>query len=155
MNIKNLFIVVIILTSSVSIAQQSVLASGKNIQSTTGTVTYSVGLTHFKDATSNAGSSSSGMQIPYEVIEQLSIDETSSIALKIYPNPTRDKIYITSKQLENLEYRLLDNTGRLIIKGKIDALNVGVNLDKLSAAFYILNITKDNSIYKSYKIIKK
>ena len=74
---------IIIFYTSVSLAQENILSSGGNNETSSGTVNYSIGLMYFKDATGIGGNSFSGMQIPYEIIEQLSIDENQIITLKV------------------------------------------------------------------------
>lgn len=156
MFMKNkLLLLFIFLIVHTSFAQQNVLASGGDNTTTNGTASYSVGLIHYKSATGPGGTSSTGTQVPFEIVQQLSIDENQIITLQVYPNPTSNNIYIVSKQLENLAYSLFDNSGRLLLKGEINELKTLVPLDQLSAAFYILNITQNNRDFKSYKIIKK
>lgn len=140
---------------SLSFSQQTVLTSGNNSQSSTGKVTYSVGLIHYKDSSGTGGSSSAGTQIPFEVLETLSLDEQNLVTIKLFPNPAKDFVFISLKQLQELDFQLLDISGRKISEGKINALQTKVNLTELKTSIYILNIYKDNAIYESYKIIKK
>jgi len=140
---------------SFSFSQQTVLSSGNSSESSSGKVTYSVGLIHYKDANGTGGSSSSGTQIPFEILETLSLDEQNLVSLKLFPNPAKDHVYISLRQLEALDFKLLDISGRKISEGQINMLQTKVNLNDLKSSIYILNIYKNNTIYESYKIIKK
>lgn len=79
----------------------------------------------------------------------LSINETdlTETKLLLYPNPAKDKIYVTNLDLlkEN-NYKIHDMFGKLIDHGKIS--NNDILIEKLKTGFYIININN-----KAYKII--
>ncbi len=71
----------------------------------------------------------------------------------IYPNPVLNRLYV--KHLENLRqpYVILDMTGKVIIKGKLDSVN-SIDVNQLLSGLYILEIIdKDETM--NYKFIKK
>jgi len=136
-------------------AQENILSSGNESVSSTGKVSYSVGLIHYKEATGTGGSSSVGSQIPFEVIEALSIDDFNTITLKVFPNPTDNILNVHLDLLDNISYQIVDLSGRSVISGKLNTLKSKIELSALEASIYILNISKNNSIIQSYKISKK
>lgn len=136
-------------------SQQHILSSGNNRISSSGTVTYSVGLIHFKEATGSGGSSSVGSQIPYEILETLNVDEENLVSLHVFPNPTSNYLYVKLAREEQLTYTLSDISGREISNGKFSSLENKINLNDLNTSIYILHIYRDNNSLKSYKIIKK
>ncbi|MCT4580010.1 MAG: T9SS type A sorting domain-containing protein [Flavobacteriales bacterium] len=136
-------------------AQENVLSAGNESESSNGKVTYSVGLIHFKEATGTGGSSSTGTQIPYEVSEVLKVEAFKNLVTKVFPNPTDNFLNIHLNSVENLEYQLIDLSGRNVISGKFNTLESKIELTSLETSIYILNILKDNSIITSYKISKK
>lgn len=136
-------------------AQENILVSGKNNESSSGKVTYSVGLIHYKEASGTGGSSSVGNQIPFEILETLSLDEENLVSIKLFPNPTSEAIYLSLKQEEQFNYKLSDISGREILNGNTSGIQTKINLNNLKSSIYILNIYKDNKLYESYKIIKK
>ncbi len=136
-------------------AQENILSSGSDSVSSSGKVTYSVGLIHYKEATGTGGSSSVGAQIPYEVSEVLSIDNFNNSVVKIFPNPTDNFLNIHLSSVENLKYQLIDLSGRKVTSGDLNTLQSKIELTSLETSIYILNIFKENKIIKSYKISKK
>ncbi|WP_296381873.1 T9SS type A sorting domain-containing protein [Winogradskyella sp.] len=136
-------------------AQESILSSGSESMSSSGKVTYSVGLIHYKEANGLGGSSSAGAQIPYEVSQVLNIDDFSNSISKVFPNPTENYLNIHLNTIENLKYQLIDLSGRTITLGELNTLQSKIELTSLETSIYILNIIKDNTIIQSYKISKK
>lgn len=152
---KQLLTLLFLGTFATSMAQNNVLSSGKNNASSSGKVTYSVGLVHYKEATGTGGSSSSGTQIPLEVLQTLSLDTNNLVSLAIFPNPTSENLNINLKENETLNYVFTDISGRQIQSGVIQNKNTKLNLSNFENAIYILSFYKNNNILESYKIIKK
>ncbi|WP_299115640.1 T9SS type A sorting domain-containing protein [uncultured Winogradskyella sp.] len=153
---KKIFLIFTLIGFSLQLsAQENILSSGSNNESASGKVTYSVGLIHYKEATGTGGSASVGAQIPFEVSEVLSIDDFSSSVAKVFPNPTDNVLNVHLTSVENLKYQLIDLSGRKVTSGHLNALQSKIELTSLETSIYILNILKDNTIIKSYKISKK
>lgn len=64
----------------------------------------------------------------------------------IYPNPTRESLNISSNEILE-EYQIFDNTGKEVLKGKIETNHINVN--QLQNGIYILKI--QNSITRFEK----
>ncbi|MGR7812717.1 FG-GAP-like repeat-containing protein [Lacinutrix undariae] len=82
----------------------------------------------------------------------LSIEDTLSENLIMYPNPTQDLLNISAiDNLTNAVYTVFDITGRRITTGKLN--NTTINVSQLSAGNYILRISAGATI-KTQKFIK-
>ncbi|WP_299521518.1 T9SS type A sorting domain-containing protein [Winogradskyella sp.] len=136
-------------------AQNHVLSSGSDSESSAGKVTYSVGLIHYKEATGTGGSLSVGSQIPFEVSETLSIDEFNNLTLKVFPNPTENFLNVHLNSVDDFTYQIIDLSGRTVTSGELNTLQSKIELTSLETSIYIFNILKDNTIVKSFKISKK
>ena len=115
------------LSVSLTFAQQNIVSSGNNSASSSGEVTYSVGLLHYKEALGSGGSSSVGAQIPLEILQLLSTDEENLVSLKVFPNPASDHVFINLAKQEDLNYKLTDISGRKIASGKISTLQTKID----------------------------
>ena len=74
--------------------------------------------------------------------------------LIIYPNPTRDDIYIISTNERINSYSILNTNGqRIINKENIKANKEKINLTNIPKGMYIIKIITDNNVY-SRKVIK-
>ncbi len=153
---KKYFLLFTILSLTICLsAQETVLSSGSESESSSGKVTYSVGLIHYKEVTGIGGSLSAGTQIPDEVSEVLSIDEFSNSIAKVFPNPTKNYLNVRLNSLDLLKYQLIDLSGRTVTTGELNTLESKIELTSLESSIYIFNILKNNTIIKSYKISKK
>ena len=74
--------------------------------------------------------------------------------LIIYPNPTKDDIYIISTNERINSYSILNTNGqRVMNKEKIKANKEKINLTNIPKGMYIIKIITDNNVY-SRKVIK-
>jgi hypothetical protein len=136
-------------------AQESPTTAGGEATGTGGTASYSVGQVVYTSATGTNGSLAQGVQQPYEISTTVGIKETAiTLELSVYPNPTSD--YLTLKVEDNTElnYQLYDLQGKVIENKKVSSTTTSINVENLSKAIYFLNVTKNNRIVKTFKIIK-
>jgi hypothetical protein len=136
-------------------AQESPTTAGGEATGTGGTASYSVGQVVYTTATGTNGSVAQGVQQPYEISTTVGIKETAiTLELSVYPNPTTD--YLTLKVEDNTElnYQLYDLQGKVIENKKVTANSTTIKMEALPKAIYFLNVTKNNRIVKTFKIIK-
>jgi hypothetical protein len=83
----------------------------------------------------------------------LSLENSLTNELFIYPNPAKDVLYINSLELNtNMIYTIFDITGKRIMNSKLK--EPSIDISKLSPGNYILRIVSGASI-KSQKFIKQ
>jgi beta-glucanase (GH16 family) len=77
--------------------------------------------------------------------ENLSLDEVINIEdeIKIYPNPTNEKLYIEFVRNDKFSISLLDSKGILILDKKLDLKNEEIDLSELSQGVYFLKINNE------------
>ncbi len=138
-------------------AQQATVISGGNAIGSNGSSSYSVGQTVFTNLTGSNGKTNQGVQQPFEIFV-LGTDDFPEIQLemKLYPNPTSANatLSIQNYASENWSYRLFDINGRIIYDQKISQTETPISLDNLSAAVYLITVSDQNKILKTFKIIK-
>ena len=136
-------------------AQESPTAAGGEATGTGGTSSYSVGQVVYTTATGTNGSLAQGVQQPYEISVTIGIKETSiNLELSVYPNPTTDYLTLKLDEFETLNFQLIDLQGKIIENKKISSTTTSINVENLPKALYFLNVTKNNKVVKSFKIIK-
>jgi len=138
-------------------AQEATVASGGIASNTSGTVNYSVGQIVYTTNSESIGSVSQGIQQPYEIFS-LGTDDFPNISLKmlVYPNPTISLVNLEIQGLtyNTLEYQLFDIMGKEISTQKISQSETQIPLENLPAATYLLNVSDQTKIIKTFKIIK-
>jgi hypothetical protein len=139
-------------------AQNTIPASGGNISGGGGTVSYSVGQVFYTINTGSNGSVAHGVQQPIEISVVTSVEEAKGISLEIvlYPNPATDFILlkIENYEIENLSYQLFDINGNLLHSNRVEANETNISVSNLVSATYFLNVTDNNKVIKTFKIIK-
>ena len=138
-------------------AQQSANATGGDASGSGGTAAYSVGQIVYTTNTATTGSVAQGVQQPYEISIVSGIDNhTVNIELSAYPNPTTDyiKLKVEGEKFEDLNYTLVDITGKLIASEKITSSTEIIGMENLASACYLLRVTNNNKELKTFKIIK-
>lgn len=161
MRYKNLiFSSLIMIFSSLGIlqAQQTILPTGGDSKTESGSVSYSVGQIVYTSQTNENGQIIQGVQQAFEitVLSQNEINPFIDLNCSTYPNPTTDLLFldIENSVNKNLFYSLVDLNGKLIKKSKIISNRTIIKMNDLPHASYILTVTDNKNLLKSFKIIK-
>src|SRR5690606_37827061 len=93
--------------------------------------------------------------VGFTMTEELDTNDFVLQGIGIYPNPTSDKLYITSKQSLDAEYTIYNNLGQIINKDSV-YLNgqVEINTGSLTEGIYFIKITSGEQA-KTFKLIKQ
>ena len=138
-------------------AQENAVTTGGKATGTGGTASYSVGQVVYTTATGSNGSVAQGVQQPYEIQVVTGVNETTiNLEMSVYPNPTTNylQLKVESEQLESLTYQLIDLQGKVIASEEVTAINTSITMETLPKAVYFLNVTDNNQLIKTFKIIK-
>jgi len=83
------------------------------------------------------------------------INETINDKLfSIYPNPTQSIVNVKADtKLIGAVYNTYDNTGKVVLSGKINTENTSVDLEKLAAGIYLFSIGEN--VKQTFKVIKE
>ena len=138
-------------------AQEAVPAAGGDATGHGGSASYTVGQVVYTTI-GPVGSAVQGIQISYEIYELPMIKDAKDITLEcsIYPNPVTDilTLQIKNNLLENLTYYLYDMKGKLLINKKIVSSETIISMTYFPKAVYLLNVTDNKRVLKSFKVIK-
>ena len=74
---KNIFLIIPLLSSGIILAQESVSTSGSNASGTGGAVSYTVGQVAYTNSSGSNGSVSVGVQQAYTITATTGVDETN------------------------------------------------------------------------------
>ena len=81
----------------------------------------------------------------------LGVSESSIMEIGIYPNPTKDKLYIKGSFDQPLKVSVSDIAGKVILTTTIH-LEESLDVSTLNSGMYMLNVDGTN---KSFKFIKQ
>jgi len=138
-------------------AQQSANAAGGDATGSGGSASYSVGQPVYTYVSGATASSNQGVQQPYEFFT-VGIDDNKFINLLIneFPNPAQSvlNLKVENTTLDNLSFMLYDVTGKLLMSQKIAGALTVIPIQKFAAGPYLLSVTDDKKIVKTFNIIK-
>lgn len=139
-------------------AQQASVSAGGNANGTTGSLSYSIGQVAYTNQVGSNGSVNQGVQQAFEIFT-LGTDEFPEIKLTmtLYPNPTASKInlLIPNYASERISWQLIDTNGRIIQSQEIMQNETQISMENLASAVYLLQVSAENKLLKTFKIIKK
>ncbi|MDZ4749893.1 MAG: T9SS type A sorting domain-containing protein [Saprospiraceae bacterium] len=139
-------------------AQKAVLSSGGEALDIRGSVSYSIGQVVYTEQNSQSGIVNAGVQQPLTVMMVGSEVAISDVSLRMYPNPTMDKLVLDLSGDRSvggvLSYSLHDLFGKPLIQERIQTRSVIVPLDAYTNGMYLLKVSHNNNVIKTFKVIK-
>jgi len=155
--LKQLFIFSFLLLTSVLSAQKTFSSSGFNSNGNSGIITYSVGQVAIDFNTGNNGSLVQGVQQPYEIFSTLGNDILNiNLNLIAYPNPTTDQLVLGIENFKGKKfyYQLFNMEGKSLLYDKCVDNKTHINLNEFPSNTYLLSIVENNTVIKTFRIIK-
>lgn len=159
MDMKISSIILFLLTLGYANAQETVPSTGGVASGNGGVVTYTIGQINYNTFSGANGAIIQGVQQPYEIIIATAIENTEEVTLelKVFPNPTSDKLYLTIEDLdsENIKYILFGVNGNIYQEKNIENIITEISMDNFRPSVYFLKVIRNNIEIKTFKIIKK
>jgi hypothetical protein len=141
---------------------ETIITSGSSVTGSSGTVSYSIGQVFYTyiglESTYNV---TQGIQQNEKVEKSLGtvVNIETKTEIFIFPNPTTDFVNVNIKGYEfekgQQSYELYDMQGRLIQQNSINQAETQISLSNLISSTYILRVSMDGEVLKTFKIIKK
>ncbi len=141
------------------LAQEGIVATGKEISGTNGTMSYSIGQVCYHSYSGNGKTMAEGVQQPFIIKEVTGVLQNNilDVNLWVFPNPVSNvlNLEVPDVDLNDFNYKIFNTTGILIEQSKINTSHTIINTESMNPSMYLLNIYKDNQIIKTFKIIKQ
>ena len=136
-------------------------ASGEDATGSFGSVTYSIGQVFYTYIGESVYNVSQGIQQGELATTTLSTTENSNepkTEMFVFPNPTTDFVSISMDGYESAlgqrSYQLYDLQGRLLKQDVLIQMETQINVSDLRASIYLLQVSNNNRILKTFKIVK-
>ncbi|HEX5112971.1 MAG TPA: T9SS type A sorting domain-containing protein [Saprospiraceae bacterium] len=142
------------------IAQQTVLTTGGNISSASGSVSYSIGQVMYNHIDGEIGSLNQGVQQPYSFTIVGIDDPLKETSWRLFPNPADQYVNIQMStaipvnSLHPCTARLFDMKGNLVTEKILDKDINRISLSQCTQATYIVQISDQQRTIQSYALIK-
>ena len=82
------------------------------------------------------------------------INEKVAAAISVFPNPCNNTLQIQCP-LDNAQLSLYDMYGKMVLAVPADGEVTSLDMSQLAAGLYLLNVSKDNSVVKSVKVVRQ
>jgi hypothetical protein len=82
------------------------------------------------------------------------IDDEAAAAISVFPNPCNNTLQVQCL-LYNAQLLLYDMYGKMVLSVPADGEVTSLDMSQLSAGLYLLNVSKDNSVVKSVKVVRQ
>ena len=141
--------------SNSSMRSTSVNASGGNASSSSGSISYSIGITHYTGIESSNNLVSQGIQQSAELEPKEELEGTLAQVMA-YPNPSTNYIILDIKDFNNepTNYQIFSPNGSIMKTGTINAKSTKLPTEQWSNATYFIKISVLNKFEETLKIIK-
>ena len=153
-----LFLSLFISFATILVAQETVSATGGEGSGTDGTISYTVGQVAYTTNPGSGGVSTQGVQQPFEIFVITGIEDIEEMELSVlvYPNPTIQFLTLKIKESVQSNYQaaLYDFSGKLLQRKNITSSNTIFDTNNLVSATYLLKVTENGNMVKTFKIIK-
>ena len=147
----------LLFTTSIVYSQETATTAGGEATGAGGSSSYTVGQVVYTTNTANNGSLAQGVQQAYEISTSVGIEVTEiNLELVAYPNPTNSllTLNIGNYNNEKLIYQLYDIQGMLLDSKQVVNSSTTINAQKLSVGTYLLNVLDNNTLIKTFRIIR-
>ncbi|MBE9512389.1 MAG: T9SS type A sorting domain-containing protein [Bacteroidetes bacterium] len=137
-------------------AQEVVSTAGSHGETTSGSLSWTVGEPVVETITNGTKTLTQGFQQSKLTVTAINDLKVSGIELSVYPNPTNSFLSIevkTDKQ-RDLLLSLFDINGKLILQKKMIENKQTIKMQNYKPATYILKVTEGNKEIRTYQIVK-
>ena len=156
--IKRLLVVILLVFPINMMAQDAIVPSGGNGTGSNGSFSYTVGQIEYTTLVGVNGSVRQGVQQPFEVSVGFGAElKHINLELSAYPNPTTDYLFLSVEDVTHSDFRaeLYDLRGRLLRSIIIEGETTKIDMKRYEQAIYLVHVYDNNSIVKTFKIIKR
>jgi len=152
----NCVIIAFFLFATAIQAQEVVSTAGSYGETTSGSLSWTVGEPVIETITDGTNTLTQGFQQSKLTVTAINDLEVSGIELSVYPNPTNSflSIEVKADKQRDLLLCLFDINGRLILQKKMEGNKQTINMQNYKPAIYILKVTEGNKEINTYQIVK-
>lgn len=153
-------IILLICVAGMASAQSAIVPVGGNAQSSSGSVSYTVGQIAVQTSSDGSVSVAEGVQQPYE-IQTVGVDEYPQIVLNavVYPNPTENVAQLQINGFEipvgGLRATLFDGNGKRLQVIPVTEDLTTIQIGHYATGTYYLELRDGKRLLKTFKVVRK
>jgi hypothetical protein len=150
-----LFILIYFLAHAQTIEREVVSTSGNFYSNSAGQLSTTLGEPIISTTSSGTNELTQGFQQTKTTVTSIE-DYQTDFEMNVYPNPVSEYIIIKIEKIkEDINFTIYTIEGKIIINNQLKELETKLDIGGFAKGSYFLNITEQNKIIKTYKIIKQ
>ena len=151
-----LMLLIVSVTSNAQTIEREVVSSNGNFYSNSaGQLSTTLGEPVISTVNNGTNELTQGFQQTKITVTGIE-DYQTEFNMNVYPNPVSEQVTIEIKEIkEAISFSIYTTEGKLIMTSKLTELQTKLNIEGFAKGNYFLNITEQNKIIKTYKIIKQ
>lgn len=151
---KRTLIVFSLLTTFAASAQEVVSTQGDSYSNSNGSIAFTIGEVAIDTGTYGTNDITQGFHQTTWNFLGLE-DYAPSFNATIYPNPTSEVLIIKTSMFENVNYKLYDAQGKLVLEAKISAEQTSIQVSQLAPGAYSLELIFEDGSEDSLSLLKR
>lgn len=81
-------------------------------------------------------------------------DQLPEIIISVFPNPMEETLVISTEEFDNVNYKMIDASGRIVRENKLTETNTNISVGELSPGNYQIVLFENERQTKTFKLIK-
>lgn len=81
-------------------------------------------------------------------------DQLPEIIISVFPNPMEETLVISTEEFDNVNYKMIDASGRIVRENKLTETNTKISVGELSPGNYQIVLFENERQTKTFKLIK-
>jgi len=150
-------LIIIFLNCCIVHSQQAVSSMGANLQTTSGSISFTLGEPVIATLSITGGIITQGFHQTRLTVTAIDEPYGNSMSVKVYPNPTADILFVSLEfdDLTHIRLVLYDLTGVILSISNADKELIEFDFSTCLPGVYFLKVYKYNREIGTYKIVKQ
>ena len=150
-----LFLVFALIANAQNVEREVISSGGNFYTNSAGQLSTTIGEPVISTYANGSNVLTQGFQQTKIVVTGVK-DNRIDFLMNVFPNPTINSLTLKIQELkEGISYTIYSVEGKLLLTNQLIGLETKVDVSNLSKGSYFLNITENNNLIKTYKIIKQ
>ncbi len=154
----NCVMIAFLLSGITVYAQEVVSTAGCYGETSSGSLSWTVGEAVVETITDGSNSLTQGFQQSRLVVTAIHELPGLDFTISVFPNPASDFLTVKvekNDKLTHLMYLMYDINGKLLLQKMFEGKEITIFMRHFKPSTYILKVTEDNKEVKTFRIIKK
>tara|TARA_Y100001968_G_C19057300_1_gene572062 strand:+ start:121 stop:573 length:453 start_codon:yes stop_codon:yes gene_type:complete len=145
--------IILLLLPSLLFSQEIISTQGDHYDNVNGSISFTIGEVVINTATDGMNDLTQGFhQTNWDFVNVEDYDPNFEVL--IFPNPSIDVLTIVVDDFYNINYKVYDPSGKLILHDNMKEKQIDIQTSNLAVGTYILTLLRKEELLKTTQLIK-